>query len=133
MIITNTKHIFQQDTVDFIGVGSTDIDSIKETDLTKLQPLFWLELATLFDKHKVNLDKRKPFKRRRKEEGNLFSISLNALIRRDQQMTEEDSSMVPLFVQGICAEISLRGVKEEGILRVAGHKQKVSHVFRMFN
>lgn len=93
--------------------------------MTKLQPLFWLELATLFDKHKVNLDKRKPFKRRRKEEGKLFSVSLNALIRRDQQMTEEDSSMVPLFVQGICAEISLRGVKEEGILRVAGHKQKV--------
>ncbi|KAL5287067.1 ARHGAP18 family protein [Megaselia abdita] len=119
-----------EDTVDFIGIGSTDIDSIKETDLTKLQPLFWLELATLFDKHKVNLDKRKPFKRRRKEEGNLFSVSLNALIRRDQQMTEEDSSMVPLFVQGICAEISLRGVKEEGILRVAGHKQKTEILYQ---
>uniref|UniRef100_T1H394 Rho-GAP domain-containing protein n=1 Tax=Megaselia scalaris TaxID=36166 RepID=T1H394_MEGSC len=103
---------------------------MKESDLTKLQQVLWLELATLFDKHKVNLDKRKPFKRRRKEEGNLFSVSLNALIRRDQQMTEEDSSMVPLFVQGICDEISIRGVKEEGILRVAGHKQKTELLYQ---
>lgn len=79
----------------------------------------------MFDKYHVTLDKRKPFKRRRKEEGNLFGVSLSALIRRDQQLTGEDSTLVPLFLQAILNELTKRGAKEEGILRIAGHKQKV--------
>lgn len=58
-------------------------------------------------------------------EGNLFGVSLNALVRRDQQVTGEDSSLVPLILQGILRELVHRGAKEEGILRVPGHKQKV--------
>lgn len=103
----------------------TDIDTINETDLKRLQAVFWLELAALFDRNHVSLDKRKPFKRRRKEEGNLFGVSLNALIRRDQQITGRDSNLVPLFLEGLLEELKKRGAKEEGILRVAGHKQKV--------
>jgi len=102
-----------------------DINTITECDLKKLQPILWLELATIFDKHHINLDKRKPFKRKRKEEGNVFGVSLNALVRRDQQVTGEDTSLVPLIVQSILRELIQRGAKEEGILRVAGHKQKV--------
>lgn len=103
-----------------------DVDDITEGDLKRLQPLLWLELATLFDKNCVSLDKRKPFKRKRKEEGNVFGVSLNALVRRDQQVTGEDTSLVPLILQGILRELMNRGAKEEGILRVPGHKQKVS-------
>lgn len=104
---------------------SSDINVIPEGDIKKLQPVLWLELATLFDKNKITLDKRKPFKRKRKEEGNVFGVSLNALVRRDQQVTGEDTSLVPLVVQSILGELISRGAKEEGILRVAGHKQKV--------
>lgn len=102
-----------------------DVDEISESQLKKLQPLLWLELAALFDKNNVTLDKRKPFKRKRKEEGNVFGVSLNALVRRDQQVTGEDTSLVPLLLQGILRELTKRGAKEEGILRVPGHKQKV--------
>lgn len=105
----------------------SDIDTINEIDLKRLQPIFWLELAALFDRNHVTLDKRKPFKRRRKEEGNLFGVSLNALIRRDQQVTGKDSTLVPLFLEGLLDELTKRGAKEEGILRVAGHKQKVNN------
>jgi hypothetical protein len=105
---------------------SCDINSVPEGDLKKLQPVLWLELATIFDKHHISLDRRKPFKRKRKEEGNVFGVSLNALIRRDQQLTDEDMSLVPLILQSILSELTNRGAKEEGILRVAGHKQKVS-------
>lgn len=105
---------------------SCDINSVPEGDLKKLQPVLWLELATIFDKHHISLDRRKPFKRKRKEEGNVFGVSLNALIRRDQQLTE-DTSLVPLILQSILNELMNRGAKEEGILRVAGHKQKVSN------
>lgn len=102
-----------------------DIATLAEADLKRLQPLLWLELATLFDRHHVSLDKRKPYKRKRKEEGHVFGVSLNALIRRDQQVTGEDSSLVPLVLQGLLDELMMRGVREEGILRVPGNKQKI--------
>lgn len=101
-----------------------DIDQVSEGDVKRLQPLLWLELASLFDNNHVALDKRKPFKRKRKEEGNVFGVSLNALVRRDQQITGEDTTLVPLILQAILSELRLRGAKEEGILRVPGHKQK---------
>lgn len=116
------------DTVDssvIIQEYSSDISIINETELKRLQPIFWLELATIFDRNQVSLDKRKPFKRRRKEEGSLFGVSLNALIRRDQQITGMDSSLVPKFLEGLLEELMKRGAREEGILRVAGQKQKV--------
>lgn len=120
------------DTVDNCGITQeykSDIDTIKETDLKRLQPIFWLELATVFDRNHVSLDKRKPFKRRRKEEGSLFGVSLNALIRRDQQLTGMDSNLVPQFLNGLLAELLKRGTREEGILRVAGQKHKVCFIF----
>lgn len=83
-----------------------DIDQLNETELKKLQPLLWLELASIFDRYNVAFDKRKPFKRKRKEEGNVFGVSLNALIRRDQQVTGEDSTLVPLLLQGILGKSS---------------------------
>lgn len=106
-----------------------DIDLISEGEQKRLQPLLWLELASLFDKNHVSLDKRKPFKRKRKEEGNVFGVSLNALVRRDQQITGEDTTLVPLILQAILAELSVRGAKEEGILRVPGHKQKTEALY----
>lgn len=103
-----------------------DIDDLSESDYKKVQSLLWLELAALFDKHRVSFDKRKPLKRKKKEEGNLFGVSLNALVRRDQQVTGEETSLVPLILQGLLKELTDRGITEKGILRVAGHKQKVS-------
>ncbi|EDW61209.2 rho GTPase-activating protein conundrum [Drosophila virilis] len=120
------------DTVDssvIIQEYSSDISVINETELKRLQPIFWLELATIFDRNQVSLDKRKPFKRRRKEEGSLFGVSLNALIRRDQQITGMDSSLVPKFLEGLLEELMKRGAREEGILRVAGQKQKTELIY----
>lgn len=106
-----------------------DVESLSESNLKKLQPLLWLELASLFDKHHINLDKRKPFKRKRKEEGNLFGVSLNALVRRDQQVTGEDSSLVPMLLQDILKELTIRGAREEGILRIPGNKQRTEFLY----
>ncbi|KAH8344510.1 hypothetical protein KR084_003660, partial [Drosophila pseudotakahashii] len=108
----------------------TDIFFLSQIDLKRLQAILWLELATIFDRNEVNLDKRKPFKRRRKEEGNLFGVSLNALIRRDQQVTGTDSTLVPLFLENLLAELLHRGSREEGILRIGGHKQKTEILYK---
>ncbi|XP_039495438.1 rho GTPase-activating protein conundrum isoform X3 [Drosophila santomea] len=107
----------------------TDIASISENGIKRLQTILWLELATIFDRNKVSLDKRKPFKRRRKEEGNLFGVSINALIRRDQQVTGTDSSLVPLFLENLIGELLRRGSREEGLLRIGGHKQKTELLY----
>ncbi|TDG44733.1 hypothetical protein AWZ03_008874 [Drosophila navojoa] len=121
------------DTVDSSNVilqeYTSDISTISETELKRLQPIFWLELATVFDRNQVSLDKRKPFKRRRKEEGSLFGVSLNALIRRDQQISGMDSTLVPRFLEGLLEELIKRGAREEGILRVAGQKHKTELIY----
>ncbi|KAL7737506.1 hypothetical protein ACLKA6_007638 [Drosophila palustris] len=114
---------------EFNSTSTSDIDTINETDLKRLQPIFWLELATVFDRNQVSLDKRKPFKRRRKEEGSLFGVSLNALIRRDQQLSGMDSTLVPQFLEGLLEELMKRGTREEGILRVAGQKHKTELIY----
>lgn len=105
-----------------------DIVLLSEIEIKRLQSIIWLELATIFDRNKISLDRRKPYKRRRKEEGNLFGVSLSALIRRDQQITGTDSNLVPLFLENLLAEITLRGSTEEGILRIAGNRQKVMFI-----
>lgn len=57
--------------------------------------------------------------------GNLFGVSLSTLLLRDSQLTSEENN-IPLVFQKILDELTKRGVKEEGILRVGGHKQKAS-------
>lgn len=57
--------------------------------------------------------------------GNLFGVSLSTLLLRDSQLTSEENN-IPLVFQKILNELTKRGIKEEGILRVGGHKQKVS-------
>lgn len=59
--------------------------------------------------------------------GNLFGVSLSTLLLRDTQITSEENN-IPLVFQKILSELTKRGVKEEGILRVGGHKQKVNKI-----
>ncbi|KAG7199517.1 hypothetical protein KM043_014134 [Ampulex compressa] len=102
------------------------VEMLSQRDLTRLQPLLWLELTAVYDKYNVPLTKRKPNKRRAKA-GNLFGVSLSTLLLRDSQLTTEENN-IPLVFQKILNELTKRGIKEEGILRVGGHKQKVESV-----
>lgn len=62
--------------------------------------------------------------------GNLFGVSLSTLLLRDSQLSSEESN-IPLVFQKVLNELTRRGVREEGILRVGGHKQKV-YIFSSF-
>lgn len=42
------------------------VETLTQRDLTRLQPLLWLELTAVFDKYNLPLKKRKPNKRRTK-------------------------------------------------------------------
>uniref|UniRef100_A0A182P5X2 Rho-GAP domain-containing protein n=1 Tax=Anopheles epiroticus TaxID=199890 RepID=A0A182P5X2_9DIPT len=107
-----------------------DINAISEGERERLHPLLWLELSSLFAKNNVSLDKVKRFKRKRKEEKfSVFGVSLNALVRRELLMTGDATTLVPRVLQAILAELAVRGLREEGILRVPGHKQKIEALY----
>ncbi|KAJ1532261.1 hypothetical protein ONE63_000877 [Megalurothrips usitatus] len=104
--------------------GRTWMEFLSEADHQKLYPLLLLEVTALFDSCGLSFRKRKPSKRKRKEEGNIFGVSLATLLERDQQLCSEHSK-VPLFVQKLVSQLEKRGLQEEGVLRVAAHRLKV--------
>lgn len=106
------------------GVGRTWVDFLAEEDMQTLRPLVFLELTALIDNAGIKIAKPKPYKRKRKEDGNLFGVSLSTLLERDRQITAESHS-VPLIFQKILTELERRCLWEEGLLRVGGNKQRV--------
>ncbi|RZF43448.1 hypothetical protein LSTR_LSTR001709 [Laodelphax striatellus] len=105
-------------------LGHTYIDWLSDEDVVKLRPLLFVELTAMMDSCGVHFHKRKPHKRKRKEDRNLFGVSLETLIENDQHLTNEAHN-VPLVIQKVLHELERRGLDEEGVLRVAAHKGKV--------
>ncbi|XP_075229593.1 rho GTPase-activating protein conundrum [Lycorma delicatula] len=106
------------------NLGCTYVDWLSEEDIVKLRPLLFVELTAMMDSCGVQFHKRKPHKRKRKEESSLFGVSLESLVEKDQQLTNEPHN-VPLVFQKVVCELERRGLQEEGVLRVAAHKGKV--------
>ncbi|KAL1115670.1 hypothetical protein AAG570_005960 [Ranatra chinensis] len=106
------------------GSGRTRVDFLAEEDMTVLRPLIFVELSALMDKSGQRVGKVKPAKRKRKEDGTLFGLSLATLLEKDSHIMVETHS-VPLVFQKVLGELEKRGIQEEGILRVAGNKQRV--------
>ncbi|KAI5756237.1 hypothetical protein M8J77_023273 [Diaphorina citri] len=110
-----------------VNVGRTWVDSLGEEDLSKLRPLLFLELTALFDSCNLRFHKRKPHKRKRREDGSIFGASLSSLVERDSTIVAEPRPL-PLVFQKLFDQLERRGLKEEGILRVAAHKTKVDRL-----
>ncbi|CAG4989028.1 unnamed protein product [Colias eurytheme] len=104
--------------------SNVDIESLNESQLKKLQQLLWLELTTLFDKYSLPFHKRKAPKKKRKEEGSVFGVSLETLLRKDMLVWEETWSSVPAVVRALSAALRER-TRDEGLLRVPGNKHKI--------
>lgn len=104
--------------------SSVDIESIGEPQLKRLPPLLWLELTALFDRYSLPFQKRKPPKKKRKEEGSVFGVSLETLVRKDMIIWEETWSCAPSVVRALATELHQR-TNDEGLLRVPGNKQKI--------
>ncbi|KAM3960915.1 rho GTPase-activating protein conundrum isoform 2-T2 [Aphomia sociella] len=104
--------------------SSVDIENVGEPQLKRLPPLLWLELTALFDRYSLPFQKRKPPKKKRKEEGSVFGVSLETLVRKDMILWEETWSCVPSVVRALSAALRARATSE-GLLRVPGNKQKI--------
>lgn len=105
---------------------------ISDRESSAIRPLLWLELSAIFDKFSIPCKKRIPYKRKRKELGNVFGVSLSTLVMRDRRINngapDTDTSTVPLIFMMVLEELESRCSNEEGILRIAGHKQRVETI-----
>lgn len=108
--------------------SSQEMLHISDRESSALRPLLWLELSAIFDKFSIPCKKRMPYKRKRKEVGNVFGVSLSTLVMRDRRINNCDSSTVPQIFMLILNELETRCCNEEGILRIAGHKQRVETI-----
>lgn len=61
-------------------------------------------------------------------EGNVFGVNLSTLVMRDMPRPETDNSMVPEIYRSIIHHLKNRCIREDGILRVAGQKQKLEYL-----
>ncbi|CAA9995470.1 unnamed protein product [Nesidiocoris tenuis] len=104
--------------------GRTWVDFLADEDLQTLHPLVFLELTAIMDSSGLRVGKTKPYKRKRKEDGNLFGVSLSTLLERDRQIVSENHK-VPHVFQKVLGELERRCIWEEGLLRLGGNSQRV--------
>ncbi|XP_049875892.1 rho GTPase-activating protein conundrum isoform X2 [Pectinophora gossypiella] len=110
--------------------STVDIEDVGEPQLKRLLPLVWLELTALFDRYSLPFQKRKPPKKKRKEEGQVFGVALETLLRKDMILWEETWSSVPSVIRALSAALCAR-TQDEGLLRVPGNKQKIESLCQL--
>ncbi|XP_023945151.2 rho GTPase-activating protein conundrum isoform X1 [Bicyclus anynana] len=104
--------------------STVDIETLNESQVKKLQPVLWLDLTTQFDRYSLPFHKRKSPKKKRKEEGMVFGVALETLLRKDMILWEETWSSVPSVLRALSSALRAR-TKDEGLLRVPGNKHKI--------
>ncbi|XP_025835593.1 rho GTPase-activating protein conundrum isoform X2 [Agrilus planipennis] len=108
-----------------IHIENLSIDDISESEYQYLRPFLWVEVTALFDQCNTTIIKRKANIKNKR--GNVFGVNLSTLIMRDMPRTT-DISMVPEIFKIIINHLSTRSLKEDGILRIGGQKQKLERL-----
>ncbi|KAJ7318910.1 Rho GTPase activating protein [Desmophyllum pertusum] len=106
-------------------LGVTRVQDISSQDMEKVRSLSLIELTALFDSHGLALHRRKPVKRRVRESG-IFGVPLQNLLQEDKMRNEKTS--IPSFYIELVRCLELKGLKEEGILRVPGNAGRVKAI-----
>ncbi|CAG9855214.1 unnamed protein product [Phyllotreta striolata] len=109
------------------GNDGVCIDQLSDGEYQYLKPLLYMEIVAIFDQYKIvkSYLKRKPSKNKG---GNVFGVNLSTLVMRDMPRPT-DNSMVPEIFQTVINELNTRCIKEDGILRIAGQKQKLEMIY----
>ncbi|CAH1103096.1 unnamed protein product [Psylliodes chrysocephalus] len=103
------------------------IDQLTDSEYQYLKPLLYMELVAIFDQYKIvkSYLKRKASKNKG---GNVFGVNLSTLVMRDMPRPT-DNSMIPEIFQTVIKELNVRCIQEDGILRIAGQKQKLETLY----
>lgn len=104
---------------------TVNIDELSDSEYQYLKPLLYVELTAIFDQYKITVLKRKAKGKRKK--ANVFGVNLATLVMRDMPRPT-DNSMVPKVFQSVVHNLNTRSLSEDGILRLAGHKQRLEHL-----
>uniref|UniRef100_A0A1B6CVI6 Uncharacterized protein n=1 Tax=Clastoptera arizonana TaxID=38151 RepID=A0A1B6CVI6_9HEMI len=80
------------------NMGKTWVEWLGEDDLVKLKNLVFIELTIIMDDIGIRFNKKKPHKRKRKEDTCIFGSSLSSLLEKDQNISSEPQS-VPIVFQ----------------------------------
>lgn len=115
----------QHSNIDFEKVTKFCIDGLTDSQYQHLTPLLWVEVTSIFDQYKIPILKRKANIKSRR--GNVFGVNLSSLIMRDMPRPN-DTSMVPQIFQSVLHQLNTRCLQEDGILRIAGHQQKLNYL-----
>ncbi|ROT78322.1 hypothetical protein C7M84_002953 [Penaeus vannamei] len=113
--------------------GQTRMDWLDESDLGRLTSLALLELDILFTEHNIHHRWRKLKKRKQnKEESGVFGVRLDSLIERDRSFLEESplETKVPLVFYKLALQLERQGLRQEGIMRVPGHRSQIEQLRR---
>lgn len=106
---------------------TVNIDELSDSEYQYLKPLLYVELTAIFDQYKITVLKRKAKSKRKK--GNVFGVNLATLVMRDMPRPT-DNSMIPKIYQSVIHNLNSRCLDEDGILRLAGQKQKLEQLYK---
>lgn len=99
-----------------------NIEEFSDSEYQYLKPLLYVELVAIFDQYKINYHKKKASSK--SKGGNVFGVNLSTLVMRDMPRPT-DNTMVPQIFHTIVDHLNTRCLDEDGILRLAGQKQKL--------
>ncbi|CAB4004730.1 rho GTPase-activating 18-like [Paramuricea clavata] len=105
--------------------GITRIEDLSQRDMEKVRSLALIELTALFDQNNLVFNRRKPTKRKTKENG-IFGVPLLYLVQRDRG--ENSKFNTPVILEEMIAFLENNGIKEEGILRVPGSAARIRSI-----
>ncbi|KAL1492510.1 hypothetical protein ABEB36_010753 [Hypothenemus hampei] len=101
------------------------VEELSDSEYQYLKPLLFVELVAIFDQYGISFHKKKASTKNKG--GNVFGVNLSTLVMRDLP-TPTDNSMVPQIFQIIINQLNGRYITEDGILRLAGQKQKLENL-----
>ncbi|XP_076262036.1 rho GTPase-activating protein conundrum-like isoform X2 [Rhynchophorus ferrugineus] len=101
------------------------IEEFSDSEYQYLKPFLYVELVAIFDHYKISYHKKKASNK--SKGGNVFGVNLTTLVMRDLHHPT-DNSMVPQVFQRIVDHLNSRCINEDGILRLAGQKQKLEQL-----
>jgi hypothetical protein len=108
--------------LDIDPLGVTMLDDLSTRDMEKIKCLAHIELSITFYENNIPMRTLRSPKAKNYEEKQ-FGVPLDVVLQSDQKRNPKTS--LPLLFKEMIMYLEKSGLKEEGILRVSGSKQRI--------
>ncbi|XP_054718403.1 rho GTPase-activating protein 18-like [Uloborus diversus] len=103
--------------------SNVQIRDLSENDRNLVRSLAIIEVAALLDTHGLVPTRRRKPNRKKGKDNVVFGASINSLLEMDRRRCP--GLKVPLIYQWILHHLHSNGLREEGLMRLAGSAQKI--------